>query len=206
MKLLFLLVIVGIILSADHAFATNKKTDTSGRHILILNAYDPSGSKFRKNKKELFTELADSLKEYLHGFLFAPNKLKNTIIPELLKDTSSGNMESIINQHKATMALVITNLNVYFEQTDVEVAKDWDGKKTRKAFYDICCTVTYSIFSLGFTTMTSEEKNCEFFTRRTVVSGVLAAGPDVVGKKKHTYDMVKENALKFLNRNGYLFE
>ena len=206
MKPILLLISVVIIFSRSHAFAANQKTDTSGRHIVIINAFYPSDSKFRKNKKELFTELADSLKEYLNYFLAAKNDTKTTIIPELLKDISDTHLQAIMAQKDATLAIVILKLNVYFEQTGVEVTKDYDGTKSRDASYDICCQVSYNIYQPGIFIVPVGEVNCEFFTKRDVASGLLAVGPDVVGKKKYTYEMVRKNAFKLVNKNVFLFE
>ena len=109
-------------------------------------------------------------------------------------------------QKDATLAIVILKLNVYFEQTGVAVTKNYDGTKSRDASYDICCQVSYNIYQPGISIVPVEEVNCEFFTKRDVASGLLAAGPDVVGKKKYTYDMVRKNAVKLLNKNVFLFE
>ncbi len=195
-----------IIFPRSHVFATNQKTDTSGRHIVIFNAFDPSDSKSRKNKKELFTELADSLKEYLNYFLAGKNDTKTTIIPELLKDISVNNIQAIMAQTEATMVIVIMNLNIYFEETNVAVTKNYDGSKSREASYDICCLVSYNIYQPGVSIIPAEERNCEFFTTRSVASGLPAGGPDIAGKKKYTYAMVRKNAFKFLSHNAYLFE
>ncbi len=206
MKKILLLISAVLIFFHSYVFAVNQKTDTSGRHIVILNAFDPSDSKSRKNKKELFTELADSLKEYLNYFLTGKNVAKTTVMPKLLKDISDNHLQDIMAQTEATMAIVIVKLNVYFDQTGVEVTKDYDGTKSRDASYDICCEVLYNIYQPGVSIVPVEEKNCEFFTKRDVASGLLAAGPDVVGKKKYTYDMVRKNAFRFVSYNSYLFQ
>lgn len=206
MKPIFLLISALIIFFRNDAFASNQQTDTSGHHIVIINAFDPSKDKSRKNKQELFTELADSLKEYLNYFLAGKKDTKTTRMPELLKDISVNNLQAIMTQSEAIMVIVILKLNVYFDQTNVDVTKNSDGSKSREASYDICCQVSYNIYQPGVSIVLAEEKNCEFFTTRSVASGLLAAGPDVVGKKKYTYDMVRKNAFKFISDNAYLFE
>ena len=206
MKLILLLISIMLIFPRSYAIAANQKTDTSGRHIVILNAFDPSDSKFRKNKKELFTELTDSLKEYLNYFLADRKNTKITPMPELLKDISDKNIQAIMNQAEATMAIVILKLNVYFDQTGVEVTKDNNGTKSREASYDICCEVSYNIYKPGVSIVPVEEINREFFSTRSVTSGLLAAGPDVVGKKKYTYDIIRKNAFQFISHNAYIFE
>ena len=206
MKPIFLLINALLIFSRGYAFSANQQKDTSGRHIVIINAFDPSDSKFRKNKKEHFTELADSLKAYLNNLLATKNETKTTILPELLKDISDTHLQDIMAQKDATRAIVIVRLNVYFDQTGVEVTKDYDGTKSKDASYDICCVVSYNIYQPGVSIVPVEEKNCEFFSKRDVASGLLAVGPDVVGKKKYTYPMIRKNAFKFISDNAYLFE
>lgn len=187
--------------SSSSARSAVTASDTAGHGILVMNAFDARDTKYRNNKKELFAELADSLKNYLYEEL-APNNEKGvTILPELQTNTSSGYLQTVLDQHGADIILAILSLNVFFEQTDVSVSKNNDGSKSRDASYDLCCTVTYKIYRPGTIGSASEERNCRFFTNRNVASGLLAGGPDVVGKKKYTYSVVKENAFNFISRN-----
>ncbi|MGB3162286.1 MAG: hypothetical protein WBA96_02050, partial [Chitinophagaceae bacterium] len=67
MKKIVLLLGAGLIFLQSHAEPVMAKADTTIPRILIINAFDASEIKARKNKKELFAELADSLKHYLRN-------------------------------------------------------------------------------------------------------------------------------------------
>jgi hypothetical protein len=173
-------------------------------NIVIINAFDALSLPARKAKKELFRELADSLMQYLRDELHYRKMGEPVILPELLRDTLAIDslVFDILRQQKAYTAIVIRNLNVHFEQTGVEVTKEPDGKN-REASYDICSTVIYDIYSRTAKLKSARTNFCEFFTKRNVLSGLFAAGPDVVGKRKHTYGVVNKNAARFV-LNEYL--
>lgn len=172
--------------------------DSLQGNILVINSYDVMSQKFRKNKKELFLELTDSLKQILYESTPAPNG-KMIIIPALLKDTLAlgGTIDSLLLQNGASRAIVIMRLDAFFNQTNVEVEKDEHGK-SRTASYDICANINYRLYHKGAQWTQSSIINCEFFTNRAVVSGLFAAGPDIVGKKKHVFKMMRKNALEYL--------
>jgi hypothetical protein len=121
------------------------------------------------------------------------------IFPELLKEASAtdSSILGIMSQTAASKAIVIRNVNVFFEQTAVEVTKEEGGKK-REASFDICSFVTYDTYGNMIKMKSSETKICEFFTKRNVVSGLFAGGPDVVGKSKYAFSIVDKNATRFL--------
>ena len=173
-------------------------SDSLHGNILVINAFDVAAEKYRKNKKELFLELTDSLKRILYESTPAPNG-KMIIIPALFKDTTAlGNIiDSLMLQNSASRAIVIMRLDAFFNQTGVEVTKDNNGKN-RVASYDLCANIKYRLYHKGVKWSQSGITNCEFFTSRSVVSGLFAAGPDIVGKKKHVFKIVRENALEYL--------
>jgi hypothetical protein len=177
--------------------STAAKPDSLPKSILIINSFDAMSLKARKNKKELFRELTDSLKQYLHSNLLARNESEITVIPELLATASDSTIYSLMGQHNATRAIVIKKVNAYFDQTDVEVVKEEDGKK-RTASYDICAVVNYIYYSKTINHKESETLQFDFFTTRNVMSGLLAAGPDIVGKRKDAHKIVAKNAEQYL--------
>lgn len=141
-------------------------------------------------------QLADSLKQILYEASPAPNG-KMIAIPDLIKDTSESNIHSLMIQNNASKAIVIKSLDAFFNQTGVEVTREADGKN-RTASFDICSFVTYRLYNIGEIAIDSEISTCEFFTKRNVVSGLLAAGPDIVGKKQHAFKIVRKNGLEYL--------
>jgi len=179
------------------------KTDATNNTILILNSFDAMSMKARKNKKELFAQLADSLKQILYtDILF--NELDAIVVPELLNErnsTDSSIKTLLINQH-ALAAIVIKKLDVHFDQTGVEVT-GVKHDKTRIASYDICAVVLYKLYRKEANNIESETTFCEYYTQRNVVSGLLAAGPDVVGKRKDAFKIIAKNARKYLSEFYY---
>ncbi len=195
MKYLLLFISFGLSLSESYASGNNKRTDTSGHRVLIINAFDASNMKARNNKKELFAELADSLKQYLRSEMMNFSFIESVVVEELVKDNTDSMVSSLLLKYNCPGAVVINSLNVYFEQTGVEVTRDNNGKKSREASYDICAEVIYVCYTNSDSRVPLNKRNCMFFTKRSVESGLLAAGPDVVGKSKYTFIAIRQNAI-----------
>ncbi len=170
------------------------KPDSLPGKILIINSFDAMAMKARKNKKELFVELADSLKQLLYHRILPEYKTQATIVSALLQETpnSDSSIFSLMVNNNASTAIVIRRLDVYFDQTGVEVVKDKDGK-SRTASYDICAVVTYGLYDREKKLPGSETRVCEFYTTRSVISGLLASGPDIVGKRKDAFKILAKN-------------
>jgi hypothetical protein len=175
------------------------KPDSLPANILIINSFDAMSMKARKNKKELFAELADSLKQLLYNKIRFQYETKATIYAGLLQETANpdSTIFSLMVSNDASKAIVIKKLDVHFDQTGVEVT-GVKHDKTRKASYDICAVVMYSLYDLEKKLNESETSICEYYTVRNVVSGLLAAGPDVVGKRKDAFKIIEKNAEKYL--------
>jgi hypothetical protein len=196
----FLIISVCILSQISNAQPPLKKEIDSGiTRILIINSFDAQSMKARKNKKEFFTELTDTLKQMLSLKFIERNKLEVIVIPVLISNPENNDSLyfKLVTEHKATYTIVIRNLNAWFEQTDVEVVKESDGKKRTASFY-ICSAVTYCLYKNSSKQEESEIKKSEFFTKRNVVSGLLAAGPDVVGKSKYVIEMIEKNAAEYV--------
>ena len=195
---LFSAVISFLTLNAQDTNPSSTGSDSLHGNILVINSFDVMSKKYRKNKKELFLELTDSLKQILYESTPAPTG-KVITIPELVKDTLALDniIDSLMSLNKASRAIVIMKVDAFFNQTGVEVTKDPDGK-SRVASYDLCANIGYRLCVRGAKPNDSKIINCEFFTNRSVVSGLFAAGPDIVGKKKHVFKIVRKNALEYL--------
>ena len=197
--LILLLPLLGSHLTAN-AQEKDPFSDSLHGNILVINSFDVAAEKYRKNKKELFLELTDSLKQILYESTPAPGG-KMIIIPALLKDTIAlgSTIDSLLLQNDASRAIVIMRIDAFFNQTGVEVEKDEHGK-SREASYDLCANIKYRLYQARAIWSDSKITNCKFFTSRSVVSGLFAAGPDIVGKKKHVFKIVRENALEYLEK------
>jgi len=193
--------LVCLVLFCQELLYATPRNDTINKPvILVLNSFDAHANKYRKNKKELFAELTDSLKSYLSAKLIFSELGQPVIINDLMPPVydTTFKVDSLQNVYKAVFVIAIKKLDVYFEQKGVEVERDSDGSKTRTAFYDICAEVDYVLYKTGDKPYHSKTKNCEYFTKRNVASGLLAGGPDIVGKSKYTYEMIAKNASRYL--------
>ena len=196
-----------ILFCQEFLYATPGNDTINKPVILVINSFDAHANKYRKNKKELFAELADSLKSYLAAKLIFSELGQPVILNELMPPVygTTFKLDSLQNVYKAVFVIVIKKLDVYFEQTRVDIERDNDGSKTRTAFYDICAEVNYVLYKAGDKPYHSKTKNCEYFTKRNVASGMFAAGPDIVGKSKYAYEIVARNAsLYLLEVQGYI--
>lgn len=203
MKYILLFISFGLLLSESYASGNNQRTDTSSSRILIINAFDASKMKARDNKKELFAELADSLKQYLAKEINGYSGFKAVVSEQLVTNITDISLDSVLQKYDCTSAIKINSLNVYFEQTDVEVTKISKGSKSRNASYDLCAVVQYHYYKTQEPIVPLEKMNCRFFANRNVASGLLAAGPDVVGKRKYTFTAIEENAVLFVSQLIY---
>ncbi len=174
--------------------------DSLPNRILIINAFDAMNLHVRNNKKELFRELTDSLKQYLSNEIRDRYQAEAGIFANLLTGISANDsgIVSLMTQNTASISIVIRDLNVFFDQTGVEVTGE-KGSKDRTASYDICSVVAYDLYKDDGKVKSFPTTFCEFFTKRSVLSGFFASGPDVVGKKKHTFPIVNKNASRFLD-------
>jgi len=154
----------------------------------------------RKNKRELFKELTDSLKNYLAKKIKGETSYEPVIIPGIVQSNTDSLVASVLNENKATMAILIRSLEVYFDDTRDRETTNSDGKPQVTADYDLCAKVEYTFYSSAAKSKESKIDNCKYFTSRSVKDGhfVLSFGPDIVGKKKHAYGTVEINAEQYI--------
>ncbi len=205
MKTAILFFLLGIITgiagtsTANAGIAAVNKPDSLPGHILVINTFDASEMKARKNKKELFGDLADSLKQVLSSAIQTRHSIRVTVLrgifPETITDSS---IFSLIANNNATKAIVVRKIDVHFVQTRVEVTGT-KNDKSRTAYYDICSIIHYDLYKKEMKLDQSEIKHCEYYTKRSVVSGLLAAGPDIVGKSKDAFKIMIKNSWMYLS-------
>ena len=177
------------------------QSDSLPGNMLVINSFDVMSSNIRKNKRELFRELTDSLKQILFEATPPPEGGKLIVIPELINDAAGrdSTIQLLMSQNNAGKAIVIKKLDAFFNQTRVDVTRESDGKK-RTAYFDICAVITYRLYRKEQKVNDSEITSCEFFTQRNVMSGLLANGPDIVAKKDEAFKIVRKNALDYLSK------
>ncbi len=125
-------------------------------------------------------------------------------IPGLTKtDSQTSIRDSLIiklmDEHFASDAIVITSFDVYFNQTEVVVTRDEDGSKSREANYDIVSKIRYLWYDQNGFYRDEEIDVSRFHSTRSVLSGLLAAGPNVVKQQEEVYTIVEENTIRYLN-------
>lgn len=165
--------------------------------ILIINSFDAKAINARKNKKELFRALADSLVLYLFEKLKEDPVYEPVVVPTILYSSSDHDslVFSCMTEKKAGRAIVILSLEAYFNESGSKEETDEDGKPVTITSYDLCAKNEYALFGPDSILKRSTLENCEFFTTRSVRGSFsIRFGPDIVGKKKHTYKVVANNA------------
>ena len=196
----FILLLVVKVTAAQTPDSTLAAPAIGKNKVLIINTFDAQANRYRKNKKELFEELADSLKSVLTEKIISEGLAEPLIIHGSVTQIfdSKKELDSLLNLYKACCAIVIKKLDVFFEQTGVDVTRDSDGSKSRDASYDICADINYTFYKNGEQPYHSKTKNCEYFSTRNVMSGFLAGGPDIVGKSKYAFLITGKNAQQYI--------
>jgi len=167
--------------------------------ILIINTFDVMSLKERKNKKEFFRDLTDSVVKWI-----ADNfQSKGEEVVVLNATNYTGDFDStvisLLHQNDAKLAIVVTFLNVWFDLTHVEVERNYlDKSKNKTAFFDICSNISYKLYNDEGLLKKSDSEIRRFFTSRQTMGAMLSFGPDVVGKRKHVIAIMHDNTMKLL--------
>jgi hypothetical protein len=197
--LLFSVLMLSVVCFALPDTGIHFPKDSNRSKILIINSYDAQSMKARKNKKELFAQLVAALQKELAAEIGSKTRYEAVIIEErLLKgENHDSSLLSIIKENHPIKTIVIKAFDVWFEQTGVEVTEEEGGKK-RSASYDICSNVMYQLYYGNIMQQEMETTYREHFTERSVESGFLSVGPDIVGKRKHAILLMNKNAGAFM--------
>ena len=169
--------------------------------LLVLNTFDPTVYK-NNNKRELLTNLADTLLSQMAREVSSAAGIDAVPLPgltPLFTTADGGTILKLMEKHGASHAIVIKEMDIYFDQTDVEVTKTGTGKE-REAFYDICSNIKYELYD-----RTQRLESSPIFLRRQhssrqVISGLLAAGPSIAKNRDDFYSMAIENKDRFLRK------
>jgi hypothetical protein len=178
----------------------NRETvhDTVPGSTLIVNAFDAGAVKARKNKKELFYKLADTLKYMIKAEMQRNSQRMVDIAgqPYFNMSLADSGIYTLIRQNQSAYAVVIKECNVYFEQKNVEVTKDADGTH-RNAAYDIYAVINYAYYDSVHLVKESSVSVFHYFSTRSVASGLFAAGPNIVSNKEAAFDITRENVAAY---------
>jgi hypothetical protein len=175
--------------------------DPPPKKILLLNVYNVAAKKYRDNKEEVFLKLIDSLMNRaavkIHERGGVETQVINGYTPTAGNDPDT--VSALIKRHNATHAIAVSSFDVYFDQTRVDVTKDGSGTKHREAYYDIVTDISYSFYSADSLIRKKDLHQSKFHSSRSVASGLLAAGPNVVAQKDDAFRIAQDNLQEYLN-------
>jgi hypothetical protein len=167
--------------------------------IVVANSYDVKEADVRNNKEQLFGELLNLTVRHISNEINRRSEIpaifvEGVSVPSHQSDSS---IQALMKEHMASHAIVTKSFNAYFEQTEVVVTQTESGKN-REVYYDIIVDIGYSFHSWSghqFDTLISVRR---FHSSRRVLSGLLAAGPNVVKNSEDAADGIYANVDKFL--------
>jgi len=204
--LILFLAVSGIRCAAPSILTTTIPTfpiypfDPAPTAIVVANAFDVSKSKYRDNKEKQFTMLLNHAVRHTANQIEKQSDSDAVFEEGLLISSAAGDssLRILMNAHNASHAILLTSFNAYFEQTDVVVTESEGGSKNREAFYDIIVEIRYSFRDHSkpiYDTLISVRK---FHSSRSVLSGLLAAGPNIVSNSEEAVGGVQANVELYL--------
>ena len=169
--------------------------------VLLLNTFDAALYHQRKAKESLVARLTDSLLKQMEAQLSFGGLETQTQygLTPLFTTADEGSILALLAKHGASHALVIKEVDLYFDQTGVEVTKTGNGK-SREAFYDICSNITYELFDTTGKIESQPVRLKKAHSSRSVISGALAAGPSIGANTKDFYQLASQNKDLFMQR------
>ena len=173
--------------------------DPPPQKIILLNNYDVAAKKYRDNKEQLFLQLIDTMMYWAGKRIKENTGIETEVIRGYTSANSDSSISSLIAVHKASHAMSVNYFDVSFEQTRVDVTKDNSGSKSRQAYYDIVSDISYSFYAHDSLIKKRDLHQSRFHSSRSVTSGLLAAGPNVVVQKDDAYRIVQESWQQYLN-------
>ena len=173
--------------------------DPPPQKIILLNNYDVASKKYRDNKEQLFLRLIDTMMYWAGKRINDNTGIETQVIRGYTLANGDSTIYRLIADHKATHAITVSDFDVSFEQTRVDVTKDNSGSKSREAYYDIVADISYSLYAQDSLIRQRDLHQSRFHSSRSVASGLLAAGPNVVVQKDDAYRIVMEIWQQYLN-------
>ena len=173
--------------------------DPPPKKIILLNCYDVAAKKYRDNKEQLFLQLIDTMMYWAAKRIHDNAGIETEVIRRYTPANSDSSISSLITAHRASHAIAVNYFDVAFDQTRVDVTKDNDGSKSRKAYYDILADISYSFYVDDSLIRKRDLHQSRFHSSRSVASGLLAAGPNVVAQRDDAYRIVMEIWEEYLN-------
>ncbi|MDE3247574.1 MAG: hypothetical protein KGO82_02860 [Bacteroidota bacterium] len=169
-----------------------------GNRILVINAYDVNAARFRKNKTGLFHRLTDTLLQAMQVRLAVASGKTILLTGHSFDaaDPSDSSLLRLEDSQLADGALIIRSVDVGFEQVKVEVSRDAGGTH-RQASYNIYSEVLYQWYRHDSLVNEKNVRIIHYHSTRSVMSGLFAAGPNIIENEADAIAIVKENAIEY---------
>jgi len=165
--------------------------------VVVANAFDVKSKSYRDSKEAEFNLLLEAAVQRATDQVQSHSEAEAEGVKGISIANRESSMQELLHSSHATHGIFITSFNAYFDQTHVEVTKTENGKD-REAFYDIVVEMKYSlrgIDGLSLDTLVSVRK---FHSSRSVLSGLLAAGPSIVSNHNDALEGVYVNVDQYL--------
>ena len=178
--------------------------EVSPKRIVLVSTYDLNTEKYRNKKLQLFNELRDLSLVRMAEDLEKRTATETIVLrgydaASIQAEEHAALAEVLLKKYKATDAIFLNKLELYFLQTGVEVERDVDGSKNRTAYYDIVSNINYAWYDEQGLFQQDNVQLQRFYQSRWVLSGLLAAGPNVVKKGDDALEYTFENGRRYLN-------
>ncbi|HEX5169473.1 MAG TPA: hypothetical protein VFW11_09880 [Cyclobacteriaceae bacterium] len=180
-------------------YSPRRTLDPPAHRVAVASSYDVLKESYRDKKENQFLLLIDgalqSMKTQVERNSDVEVKIQRgrAVVPS--KEDSC--FSAIIAMNEADYLVLLDSFKVFFDQTEVVVTKTDDGK-SREAFYDIVSFVNYRLVGKSGSSESFPTSVRKFHSSRNVVSGLLAAGPDIVANHSDAVEIVELNVKEFL--------
>lgn len=172
--------------------------------VLLLNTVDIAGEKYRDGKEELFVQLLDKTLLDLAREIKQRKGIESVILKGFTRTENSAlSRDSLIRvlmeDNAVTDAIVITSFDTYFNKNDAEVIELADGSKSREVKFDIISDIRYLWYNKSGLFRDEKIYVSRYHSSRSVLSGPLAVGPNIVVQQSDAYSITEENTNRYLN-------
>jgi len=166
-------------------------------NLIIANTFDVSSKSFRDNKEKQFMVLTGHTMRHASMQIEKRSDIDVDVVEGPIYSAHPDSVRLLMAQRNATHAILITSFDAYFEQTRVEVTKDENGK-SKLAYYDLVVDIGYIMQNQDRIISDVPVSMRKFHSSRSVMSGLLAAGPNIVSNTDDVVDGVHANVDLFL--------
>gem|GEM_PF-1863135 len=170
--------------------------------VILVDAYDVSKASYRDSKEALFDGIIRAvLVEMKSEIDQSTLKASAEVFPSGFSKLSRASRDSLVQvlrqETNATHVIFLNHYNVEFIQTDVVVSRSESGK-SKEAFYDIRNEMTFQVYDMFGELKEHPLQTQETHSSRSVLSGLLAAGPNVVKNRDDALAVSRKTMKEFL--------